>query len=339
MPNSVGAIAEPSSGARNEWTCSSSATSVLPTLWKVAAARIRIEALIRSANISAMVESTVARVIASRRSATLSPISAGLHHAGMQVEIVRHHGRAEDAERDVEHVRVGDDLRGRRKAADHRAPVRIRHRDLHREAHRDDAEQRDDERFDPAEAEILQPQNEEHVERGDQHADLERNAEQQIEPDRGADHLGKVGGADRDLRQHPERPRHRARKRVAARLRQVAAGADAEPRAQRLQQDRHQVREQRDGEQRVAELGAAGERGRPVAGIHVADRHQVAGPEERHQLAPERSGRPGGDGAEHLGERRPLRACPPAALGCGVLRGRGRQHRAANPQRFPRKPN
>ena len=29
---------------------------------------------------------------------------------------------------------------------------------------------------------------------------------QQIEADRGADHLGKIRGADRDLGQHPERP-------------------------------------------------------------------------------------------------------------------------------------
>ena len=28
-----------------------------------------------------------------------------LHHAGMQIEIVRHHRRAEDAEREIEHVR------------------------------------------------------------------------------------------------------------------------------------------------------------------------------------------------------------------------------------------
>ena len=45
----------------------------LPALLKVAAARIRIEALISSANISAMVESIVASLIASRRSSTLSP--------------------------------------------------------------------------------------------------------------------------------------------------------------------------------------------------------------------------------------------------------------------------
>ena len=73
MANSVGAIAEPSSGASNECASPSSATSVCPALWKVAAARIRIEALISSANISAMVESMVASVIASRFSGTLSP--------------------------------------------------------------------------------------------------------------------------------------------------------------------------------------------------------------------------------------------------------------------------
>ena len=40
---------------------------------------------------------------------------------------------------------------------------------------------------------------------------------------------------------------------VAARLGQIAPGDDAEPRRQRLQQDRHQVGQQDDREQRVAE--------------------------------------------------------------------------------------
>ena len=172
-----------------------------------------------------MVESMVASLIASRRFSDAVAEAPRLHHARMQIEIVRHHGGAEDAEREIEHVRIGDDLGRRREAADHRAPIRIGHRDLDREADRDDAEQRHDEGLDPAEAEVLHPQDQEHVERGDQHAELERNAEQEVEPDRGADHLGQIGGADRDLRQHPERPRHRARKRVAAGLRQVAAGA------------------------------------------------------------------------------------------------------------------
>ena len=51
----------------------------------------------------------------------------------------------------------------------------------------------------------------------------------------------------------------------AAGLRQIAIGGDAEPRRERLQQDRHQVRQQDDRQQRVTELRAAREIGRPVA--------------------------------------------------------------------------
>ena len=36
--------------------------------------------------------------------------AARLHHAGMQIEVVRHHRRADDAEREIKHVRIGDDL-------------------------------------------------------------------------------------------------------------------------------------------------------------------------------------------------------------------------------------
>ena len=86
--------------------------------------------------------------------------------------------------------------------------------------------------LDPAEAELLQPQDQEHVERGEDDADLERNAEQQIEADRRADHLGEVGGADGELGQHPERLATRAREGVAAGLREVAPGARSPSRAQ-----------------------------------------------------------------------------------------------------------
>ena len=71
----------------------------------------------------------------------------------------------------------------------------------------------------------------------------------------------------------------------AAGLREIAVGGDAEPRGQRLQQDRHQVRQQDDRQQRVAELRTAGEVGRPVAGVHVADRDQIAGAEKGQQPA------------------------------------------------------
>jgi hypothetical protein len=96
-------------------------------------------------------------------------------------------------------------------------------RNLDGEADRDDPQQRDDKRLDPTKAEILHPQDQEHVERGDQNADLERNAKQQVEADGSANHFREVGRADRNFGEHPQRPRHRARKCVAAGLGEVAA--------------------------------------------------------------------------------------------------------------------
>ena len=126
MPNSVGAIARPSSGASSVCASPSSATSVRPVLWKVAAARIRIEALIseREHQRDRRVDGREFQRLALLRKAVA--IGAGLHDAGMQIEIVRHHGRAEDAEREVEHLRIGDDLGRRREALDDRRPVRDR---------------------------------------------------------------------------------------------------------------------------------------------------------------------------------------------------------------------
>ena len=190
---------------------------------------------------------------------------------------MRHHRGADNADRQIQHRRVLHDLDRRREAADHLVPFRIGHRDLNAERNGDDAEHDDDEGLDIAEAELLHPQDQKHVERGEDHADLERNSEQQIEPDRGADHFGQVGGADRKLGERPERPGDEARERIAAGLRQIAPRGDAEPGAQRLQDDRHDVGDERYEQQRVAEFRAAGERGRPIAGVHIADGDEIAG--------------------------------------------------------------
>ena len=95
-----------------------------------------------------------------------------------------------------------------------------------------------------------------------------------------------------------------ARKGIAAGLREVAVGRDREPRAERLQDDRHQARDERGEEQRVAEARAAGERGRPVAGVHVAGGDEVARPEEDQRPPPDRSAGADGDRMMHFGKRR-----------------------------------
>ena len=159
---------------------------------------------------------------------------------------MRHHRRADNAEREIEHLRVLHDLDRWREAADDVAPDWIGHGDLNAEADGDDPEHDDDEGLDPAEAELLHPQDEEHVERGEDDADLERNAEQKIEADRRADHLGQVGGADGELGERPERIGDPAREGVAAGLREIAPRGDTEPGAERLEDDRHDVGEERD---------------------------------------------------------------------------------------------
>ena len=58
-----------------------------------------------SANISATAESIVAKRIASRLALDRVGVLARLHDRRVQVQVVRHHRGAEDADGDVEHVR------------------------------------------------------------------------------------------------------------------------------------------------------------------------------------------------------------------------------------------
>ena len=120
--------------------------------------------------------------------------------------------------------------------------------------------------------------------------------------------------------------RDRAREVIAARLGEIAAAGDAEARGERLQQNRHQVRDHDDAEQRVAEPGAAGEVGGPVAGVHVADGHQVPGPREGHHLFPEAGAVGNRNGSVDLGQADVARGQPPSARGRGRRRAIFRGH-------------
>ena len=157
---------------------------------------------------------------------------------------------------------------------------------------------------------MLQPQHEQHVERGQAHAPDHRQPEEQVQRDGGADHLGEVARGDRHLAENPEDERRAGRVVIAAGLGQVAAAGDPESKRERLQQDRHQVRQHDHAEQRVAELRAAREIGRPVARVHVADRDEIAGAGEGEQLAPEAPGRDR-DRPVDLGETPGTRHLPP----------------------------
>ncbi len=157
--------------------------------------------------------------------------------------------------------------------------------------------------------------NQENVQRGQDHADLQRDAEQKVQPDRGADHLGQVGGDDGALGQDPQHEGDRPRKRIARRLRQVAPRGDPQPQRQRLQQDRHDVGQERHRKQHVAKGRATRQRCRPVARVHVTHRHQVAGAEKR-QETPEKPPRADRDAGIGFRQGRGLRLVPPGAVRC-----------------------
>ena len=74
-------------------------------------------------------------------------------------------------------------------------------------------------------------------------------------------------------------------KRVAADLGEIVASGDAELGAHRLDQHRHQVRDQDDPEQHVAVLRARGDVGGEVAGVDIRDRSDERRAEERPQPA------------------------------------------------------
>ncbi len=226
---------------------------------------------------------------------------------------MRHHCRTKNTECEIQHVTIGNDLCRRCETADHLAPVRISHCDLNSEACRDNSEHADDKRLDPTEADGLQREDEEDIERRYEDTDLKRNAEQEIEANGRADDLREIGCSNRDFGEQPKRPCERLGESIAARLGKVAPRSDAEPRTQRLQNDGHDVGHQRHRKQRITEFGTARERSRPVAGIHVAGGDEITRPQERSEFAPERAGPDNLDRGKHAGQRRlASRHAPPA---------------------------
>ncbi len=206
---------------------------------------------------------------------------ARLHNARMQIKIVRHHRCAKDSYRDVKHFAVAQYFHARNKSHCRFAPDRMREKYFIREARRNRQNQRHHKRFNQAEPSALQRQHDQHIQPGYQHTGKQRKPKQQLQRNRGAQHLRKVAGRNGNFTHHPQRDRHRSRIGFPARLRKIASGNNSQFRRQRLQQHRHQVAQQDHAQQRVTESCAAADIGGPVARIHIPDCHQVARPSER----------------------------------------------------------
>ena len=206
----------------------------------------------------------------------LSAEGTGLHDAGVQIEIVGHHGGAEDADGDIEHFFVTQDFRVRNETTGGFPPDRVSEKDFVRETEADAGDERDNEGFDKAEATALQGEDDEDVQARQQNAEEQRDVEKEIEGNGGAQDLGEVTGGDGEFAGDPEKHGRAAGIVVAAGLGEVASGGDAKFRRERLQKHREHVADKDDAKKRVSELGAASDIGCPVAGVHVSDGDEIA---------------------------------------------------------------
>src|ERR1041384_7225196 len=101
--------------------------------------------------------------------------------------------------------------------------------ELDHEGGDDDADQRRDPGLQPPEAHLLQGEDREGAGAGDQPRREEGDAEEQVEAERGADHLGDVGGHRDDLGLDPEADRGAAPEALAAERGEGPARGDAPP--------------------------------------------------------------------------------------------------------------
>ncbi len=206
--------------------------------------------------------------------------SPRLHQGGVQIQVVRHHRRADDADRHVkrfaaaEYKGRGTPERGEQPLDDF-SPARLRQQDLDQEAEPDRADQEHDKRLGLADPQTLDRQEQKRVEAGNDESDDRIDAEQQIEPDHGADDFRQVAGRHGDFAENPQGDRKGTRIGFAAGLGQVPAGNDAQPGRQRLQEDGHGVGHQEHPDQLVIELGSPFDVGRPIAGVHIADADEI----------------------------------------------------------------
>ena len=216
--NSVLAIVVPSSGDEQLVRVPDVGDVLVPVPWNVAAAMMRIARVDEEREHQR--DRRIDRREPDRFALALVRVAVlpRLHDRRVQVQVVRHHGRAEDADGDVEHLRVPEDLRRRDEPADDArrgpaSPARARRRTSRRsgESGRRRALRRSgspcfcrNRTMSTSRAVRQTPQ-------------IERQPEEQVQRDRRADDFGQVARGNGDLAQEPEDQRRPAARRCRGR--------------------------------------------------------------------------------------------------------------------------
>ena len=206
-------------------------------------------------------------------------LDPALRQGRMQIDHMRHHRGAKDARRQ-QHALGAGELR-RQERAERETRVRLAEEGLDDVAATDHEHEHGDDRFEGAEAPVLQGEDAEGREAGDDRRPEQRDTEQQVEADRGPEELGQVGRHGDQLGLAPEEPDDGFGEPLADRLREVLSGRDPKLGGERLNQHRHQVGGDDDPDQEITVLGAALDVGREVAGVDIGDAGNECRPEER----------------------------------------------------------
>ncbi len=188
----------------------------------------------------------------------------------MQVDGVRHHGRAHHARGEQHALRS---LEPRYQPAGDITPVDRAHEQARDESDGDDEEQTHRHVFEGALAvPRLHGQQDQRNTADDQSAQQQRKVEQELERDRAAHHFCEVRCGGDQLGLHPEQDAPDARKPVAEQLRKAASGDERQLRRQVLNDGRHEVGQHEDPDEEISEAGAGRDVRSDIAWVDVRDR-------------------------------------------------------------------
>ena len=132
-----------------------------------------------------------------------------LHNRRVKIEIMWHDRGSDDADADVKHLLVHDDVRARHKTGQHTQKVWFGQDQLGCEASGDGRDQNDNKRFDVTKTFLLKVKNSQHIERSNAATPHQRDTEEKLQGDGRADHFGKIARGDRDLTKNPKKPNGR----------------------------------------------------------------------------------------------------------------------------------
>jgi hypothetical protein len=214
---------------------------------------------------------------------------ARLHQRRMQKQVVRHDGGSDHADGHHQHASLTE--AGQEQGPAHFREVRLdlrQHEDLDAVTDGDRRHKNPDHRLDHPDAQALQRQQEQHIERRDDDRPRKRDMEKQIEGHRAAQRFRQVRRPDGDLHRNPGGPAGPRRVVFAAALGEIPAGDQPQPGGNYLQNHRHEARQRHHPQQPVFVLRPARQISPPVARIHVPDAHQQGRPGKGPPLPPER---------------------------------------------------